>query len=128
MDAVTLVVTALAAGAASALQDGASASVKDAYARVKALAKKGLADHPAGELVLDQHEATPQVWGAPLTAELTAAEAATDTELVAAARALMELVDGAGSLGGKYAVTISNSQGVQVGDHNTQTNTFGLRA
>ena len=37
MDPVALLVTALAAGAASALQDGVSAAVKDAYARLKAL-------------------------------------------------------------------------------------------
>ena len=35
------------------------------------------------------------------------------------------LVDAAGSQGGKYAVVVSGSQGVQVGDHNTQANTFG---
>ncbi len=46
MDPVTLIVTALAAGAASALQDGASAAVKDAYARLKALVKKRFADRP----------------------------------------------------------------------------------
>jgi hypothetical protein len=42
MDPVTLVVTALAAGAASALQDGTSSAVKDAYARLKALVMKRL--------------------------------------------------------------------------------------
>ena len=39
----------------------------------------------------------------------------------------MNLVDEAGSRTGKYAVTVRDSQGVQVGDHNTQTNTFGPR-
>ena len=46
MDPVTLIVTALAAGAASALQDGAAAAVKDAYARLKALVKKRFAGRP----------------------------------------------------------------------------------
>jgi hypothetical protein len=31
----------------------------------------------------------------------------------------------AGVGGGKFRVAVSSSQGVQVGDHNTQTNTFG---
>lgn len=127
MDPVTLIVTALAAGAASALQDGTSAAVKDAYTCVKALVNKRFAGRSAGELVLAQHEAAPQVWEAPLAAELSAAGADSDAELVAAAQALMNLVDRAGSQGGKYAVTIGSSQGVQVGDHNTQTNTFGPR-
>ena len=127
MDPVTLIVTALAAGAASALQDGASSAVKDPYAHVKALVKKRFANRPKGELVLAEHQAAPQTWRAPLAAELSAAGADGDVELVAAAQALMNLVDEAGSRAGKYAVTVRDSQGVQVGDRNTQTNTFGSR-
>ena len=127
MDPVTLVVTALAAGAASALQDGTSSAVKDAYARLKALVMKRLAGRPAGELVLAEHGAAPQTWEAPLAAELSAAGAGDDAGLVAAARVLMSLVDEAGSRSGKYLVVVRESQGVQVGDHNTQTNTFGPR-
>jgi hypothetical protein len=125
MDPVTLIVTALTAGAAAALQDGASAAVKDTYARVKVLAKKRFTGRSAGELVLTRHEAAPQVWEAPLAGELSAAGAEGDAELVAAAQALMNLIDEAGSRSGKYAVTVRDSQGVQVGDRNTQTNTFG---
>ena len=128
MDPVTLIVTALAAGAASALQDGASSAVKDAYARVTALVKKRFANRPKGELVLAEHQAAPQTWEAPLAAELSAAGADGDPDLVAAAQALMSLVDDAGSRAGKYAVTVQESEGVQVGDHNTQTNTFGPRS
>jgi hypothetical protein len=128
MDPVTLIVTALAAGAASALQDGASSAVKDAYARVTALVKKRFANRPKGELVLAEHQAAPQTWEAPLAAELSAAGADGDPDLLAAAQALMSLVDDAGSRAGKYAVTVRDSEGVQVGDHNTQTNTFGPRS
>jgi hypothetical protein len=127
MDPVTLIVTALAAGAASALQDGASSTVKDAYARVIALVKRRFASRPKGEVVLAEHQAAPQTWEAPLAAELFAAGADGDADLVSAAQALMSLVDEAGSRAGKYAVTVRDSQGVQVGDHNTQTNTFGSR-
>ncbi len=125
MDPVTLIVTALAAGAASALQDGASTAVKDAYTRLNALAKRRFARRSKGELVLTEHEAAPQTWEAPLAAELHSAGAEGDTDLVAAAQALMSLVDEAGSRSGKYLVAVHDSQGVQVGDHNTQTNTFG---
>jgi hypothetical protein len=127
MDPVTLIVTALAAGAASALQDGASAAVKDAYLRLKALVKNRFAGHPKGELILAEQEAAPQVWQAPLAAELSAAGVEGDGDLVTAAQALMCLVDEAGSRSGKYVVTVRDSQGVQVGDRNTQTNTFGPR-
>lgn len=127
MDPITLIVTALAAGAASALQDGASAVVKDAYARLKALVGKRFACRPRGELVLAEHEAAPQTWQVPLAAELSAVGADSDNDLVAAAQALMNLVDEDGSRSGKYFVTVRDSQGVQVGDHNIQTNTFGSR-
>jgi hypothetical protein len=127
MDPITLIVTALAAGAASALQDGASAVVKDAYARLKALVTKRLADRPKGELVLAEHETAPQTWQAPLAAELSAVGANNDADLAAAAQALMSLVDEAGARSGKYVVAVRDSQGVQIGDHNTQTNTFGPR-
>jgi hypothetical protein len=127
MDPVTLIVTALAAGAASALQDGTAEAVKGAYARLKALVKKRFAGRSKAELVLAEHEAAPQTWEAPLAAELSAAGADADADLVAAAQALMGLVDAAGARSGKYAVTVRDSQGVQVGDHNTQTNTFGPR-
>lgn len=125
MDPVTLIVTALAAGAASAVQDGASAAVKDAYSRLRALVRKRLAGRPDGELVLARHETAPQAWQGPLAAELAGSGAGDDPGLAAAAQALMELLDAAGSSAGKYAVMVHGSQGVQIGDHNTQTNTFG---
>ena len=101
MDPVTVIVTALTAGAASALQDGASAAVKDAYARLKALVKVRFAGRPKGELVLAEYEAAPQTWEAPLAAELSAAGAEGDADLLAAAQALMSLVDEAGDAVGE---------------------------
>lgn len=124
MDPVSLIVTALAAGAASALQDGASAAVKDAYARLKAVVTRRFADRPKGELVLTEHEAAPQTWEKPLAAELSAAGAEGDADLIAAAQELMALLDTVGSRSGKYLVNVSGSQGVQIGDHNIQHNTF----
>jgi hypothetical protein len=125
MDPVTLIVTALAAGAALGVKDTASAAVKDAYEGLKALVKRRFAGRRDGELVLARYEQAPQTWEGPLAAELTAAAAGADGELVAAAQALMGLADAAGSRAGKYHVVVSGGQGVQVGDHNTQDNTFG---
>jgi hypothetical protein len=125
MDPVTLIVMALAAGAALGLKDTASQAVKDAYGGLKALVKKRFTGRPDGELVLARHEQAPDTWKEPLAAELTAADAGDDAELVAAAQAVMRLADPAGSQAGKYTVHVSGGQGVQVGDHNTQTITFG---
>ena len=46
MDPVTLIVTALAAGAVFGLKDTASAAVKDAYAGLKALVKRRFVGRP----------------------------------------------------------------------------------
>ena len=129
MDPVTLIVTALAAGAVLGLKDAASAAVKDAYAGLKALVKKRFAGRPEGELVLAEHEAAPQTWEGRLAAELAAAEADRDSELVAVAQALLRLVDAEGFEAGKYNVKYQvdarGSQGVVVGDHAHQRNVFG---
>jgi hypothetical protein len=93
--------------------------------QLKSLVKKRFAGRAKAELLLAEHEAAPQKSEAPLAAELSAAGADGDVDLVAAAQALMSLVDAAGSRSGKYVVTARDSQGVQVGDRNIQTNIFG---
>jgi hypothetical protein len=124
MDPVTLIVTALGAGAAMGLQDGTAQAVKNTYVRLKALVRKRLTSRAKAELVLTEYEVAPQVWEAPLAA----ADADADADLVAAAQALMSLVDEVGSRSGKYSVTVRDLQGIQVCDHNTQTTTFGTRS
>jgi hypothetical protein len=125
MDPVTLILTALAAGAALGVKDTASSAVKDAYGALKGLVKKRFGGRGDGELVLARYEQAPQTWEGPLAAELTAVGAGSDSELVAAAQALMALADEAGSRAGKYTVQVQGGQGVQVGDHNIQRNVFG---
>ena len=124
MDPITLIVTALAAGAALGVKDTASSAVKDAYAGLKALVRKRLAGRPDAEVMLARHERAPQTWQAPLLAELGEAGADRDRDLVAAAQALMNLVDAAGARAGKYTVDVRGAQGVQIGDHNRQDNVF----
>ena len=75
MDPVTLIVTALAAGAAAGVEDTASGMVKDAYTALKRLVRKRLGGGPEAELVVARHEEAPQTWQAPLEAELTRAGA-----------------------------------------------------
>jgi hypothetical protein len=127
MDPITLIVTALAAGAALGVQDTASAMVKDAYASLKALARKRLGGDPGAELVLSRHEQGPEVWQAPLMAELARAGAAGDGDLIAAAKALLDMAGEAGAAG-KYTVDARGALGVQVGDRNRQDNVFKVPA
>jgi hypothetical protein len=54
-----------------------------------------------------------------------AVDAGRDEALLAAARRVMELLDATGAATGRYQVDARGAQGVQIGDHGTQTNTFG---
>ena len=125
MDPLTLIVTALTAGAAAARQDGAKSAVKIAYARVRELAKKRLADPGNGEYLVNKHAEDPETWGKPLAKELEQAGAARDPGLVTAAQELMRLLDARGFREGRYVVSVQESQGVQIGDGGTQVNYFG---
>jgi hypothetical protein len=125
MDPVTLIVTALAAGAASALQDDAKGVVKAAFARLRTLAGERLAGRPSGQFVFTQHEQTPDIYEKPLEHELKESGAQADSALIHAARELMKLLDGQGPAAGKYVVSVKDSAGAQAGDYNMQVNHFG---
>jgi hypothetical protein len=122
---VTLIVTALVAGAAAGGKGVASEAVKDAYAGLKALVKQRLAGRPDGETALERHETKPEQWGPVLQGELVEADAPADSALIEAAKRVLELADPAGSQSGKYLVDVRGAHGVQIGDHGTQNNTFG---
>jgi hypothetical protein len=125
VDPVALIVTALAAGAGAAVQDEAPDAIKDAYAQLQDGVRRRLALCPDAELVLAQHGADPQAGHVLLASKLARAGAGNDAGLTAAAVALMELVDAAGTQAGKYVLTAFGSQGVQVGGGNSQVNYFG---
>ena len=123
MDPITLIVTALAAGAASGITDTASSAVKDAYAALKALVTGRVRGRPAAELALSRHEEAPEQWRAALESELSAVGLDRDLELLAAAQKLLQLADVA-PRPGKYTVDVRGAQGVQIGDHTRQDNVF----
>jgi IstB-like ATP binding protein len=77
-----------------------------------------------GEAVLAEYEADPESFEKGLSKKLAEADASKDEALVAAAMVLLELLDQQGGKSGKYNVTITGSQGIHIGDHGTQTNTF----
>ena len=131
MDPITIILTALAAGASAGvgeqLRVDAREAVSAAYGKLRGLVKNrfngsGTAN---AEAVLDEYEGDPETYETPLKKKLTDAGAHDDNEIVAAASALLELLQqNQPAATSKYAVTISDSKGVQVGDGNTQTNTF----
>ena len=125
MDPVSLVVAALVAGAAAGVAGTASSVVSDAYAGLKNLVRGRIAARQIGaETVLDRATVSPPTWEAELVPVLTAAEVGQDEHVRAAAQQLLRLVDPSGWAAGKYVVDLRDAMGVQVGDHNTQHNTF----
>jgi hypothetical protein len=130
MESITLILTALAAGASAgsldALKDEAKDAVKAAYGKLRALVGNRFREAGTvnGEAVLAEYEQDPESFEKGLGKKLAEAGAGDDEALIAAANAVLELVRQQGVTSGKYNVTITGSQGVQVGDHGTQTNTF----
>jgi hypothetical protein len=126
VDPLSLVLGALGAGAAAGMRESASEAVRDAYGALKGLVRRRVGgDDPAGDVVLDQHDADPETWSAPLAKVLTSSGAVEDADVVAAAQHLMSLLDADGAAAGKYHVDLRGAQGVQVGDGNQQANVFG---
>jgi hypothetical protein len=130
MEPITLILTALAAGASAGaldeLKDDVKEKVKVAYGKLRQLVSRRFSEAgtPNAEAILVEFEADQDGYKGPLTKKLEAADADKDDALVAAAKALHELLDQQGGKSGKYAVTVNDSKGVMVGDGNTQTNTF----
>jgi hypothetical protein len=128
MEPISLILTALVAGvtggALDALKDEAKEKATALYEKLRGLAKNRLANREDGERALERYPAAPKKWEAVLSDELAEAGAANDTELLDTAKALLALIDQAGTKSGKYNVTVTGGQGVVIGEGNTQTNTF----
>jgi hypothetical protein len=122
-----MILTALAAGATSGaldeFKDEVRQRVKAACGKLRDLVTKRFreAGTPNAEAILAEYEADPEGYKGPLAGKLEAANAGADDDLVAAARAVAEILERSGR-SGKYYVPVTNSRGVMVGDRNIQTN------
>ncbi|HWM11809.1 MAG TPA: hypothetical protein VNO82_20795 [Solirubrobacteraceae bacterium] len=125
MDPVSLVVTAIVSGAATALSDSAGDAVRAAYGRLKGLIGRRLAGDDAGRTALENVEGEDgDAWKAPLESRLRKHMSEDDEELVLAAQELLAQVDPEGAHSGKYVVNVTDSKGVQIGDHAQATMIF----
>jgi hypothetical protein len=112
MDPITLILSALVAGATAAAKETATEAVKDAYHGLKA--------------ALGEYEKEPEVWKDPVRGALTKIAADKDEEIIKAAQALLAQADPQGHSQGKYSVHFAGAvYGATIGDKNTVTNTFG---
>jgi hypothetical protein len=119
VDPITVVISALAAGAAAALNETAGQVVRDAYSSLRSLLKRKLGGAPGADAILDRHEAKPKAWGDAVATILEETDAADDEEIQAAAKRLLELTDPIGSAAGKYNIVVKGGQVGVIGDHGT---------
>ncbi|OAB57659.1 hypothetical protein AY600_00650 [Phormidium willei BDU 130791] len=121
MDPVSLILAALVAGASQA----AGNAIPDAYKGFKALIKRKFSGEKKAEIILDEYEADPDTYEAPLKKKLVETGVDKDKEIVEAAKTLLKQLEDAGIVSQKYQVQFEGEvKGGQVGDHNTQTNNF----
>ena len=95
MEPVTMIVTALIAGAVAAGQDVGGQVLKDAYTGLKDLIKRKLAGSMFGQAAVDKVDQNPKPDSAAAGAvkdELEVAKAGEDAELVKQAQALLALL------------------------------------
>ncbi|MFE6176286.1 hypothetical protein [Streptomyces sp. NPDC056464] len=126
LEAVSLVLGALAAGGAQGLQDTASAAVQEAYARLRGLLAGRVHGDREMEAVIDDYIEAPEAWRTTLETALQESGALNDPAILGAAHHLMALHDPAYAARGQYSISIDNSSGLQV-NHlggNVQVNTF----
>jgi hypothetical protein len=109
MDPISLIVGALAAGAATGLKDTAADGLKDAYVGLRELVRRRFAGRPEAEMVLAKHAEAPEVWRAPLAAELETTRAGADETIITAAQKVMSIANEASTRSGKYVVDVRDS-------------------
>ncbi len=128
MEPASLIVGALAAGAAVAAKDVGKSVVKDSYDGLKQLVVNLFKQkkNDTGEMAVEKFESKPEVWKGPLEDALAETGADMDENIIKAARQLMELIEPKQAAMGKFNVQAKNVQGVvQAEKIDSLTQNFG---
>jgi hypothetical protein len=126
MDPVTLILSALVAGAAVGGQSVAGDAIKEAYAGLKALIERKFAGKPSAEVALTGHENDPKTWEAPLKKALVQEHIDQDLEVIKTAQRVLQLVQPQQAAMSTYDVQVTgNIQGFAQGAGQTVTMDFG---
>ena len=119
MDPLTVIISALTAGAAAAAKDVVAQAVKDGYVGLKDLIVRQFGQKADVEAALEGVEKKPdsEARQAVLKEELKAAGAAQDAEVVRQAQALLELLKQHGLVSGpSYQATVKGSGAIAQGE------------
>jgi hypothetical protein len=126
MEPITLILTALAAGAAAISKGALGEAGKDAYKNLKERIQRRFAGKPQQEILLAEHEKEPETWEKPLQKALTESQADQDAEIIQAAQQLLQIIRPQQATVGKYNVQISGDvHGFVQGDQANVTMNFG---
>jgi hypothetical protein len=129
MDPLTLIVTAVTAGAVAASKDVAAQAVKDGYAALKTLLvrKFGQEADVAGAIEGVEKKPDSEARQAVLKEELETARAAQDADLVQQAQALLDLLKQHGlELGPSYQAELRGSGAIAQGPGATAAGAGGV--
>ncbi len=126
MEPTTLIMTALATGAAAGASTTASEAIKDAYDYLKEIVSSKFSGKPEAKNVLIEHKQKPDIWVADRLKEvLIETGADQDKEIVQAAQKLMTLMKPQQAASGKYNTQIiGDIRGISQGDYTTVTMNF----
>lgn len=93
MDPISLIETALVAGATTSVQDTTNEAIKDAYTGLKVLLQRLFTGKHKAEIILSEHETDPETYEKPLKKLLAEANAGQDVDLLNAAEYVMRLLE-----------------------------------
>lgn len=130
MEPISLIAGALAAGATAGLKDTSKVAIVDAYKGLKMLVQRYWSESDVGDkqtnqveakVLLDNLQQDPQTFQGIVEQKLTQVLPNPPQALINEAQQLQSIIEQYGS---QNQVTVSHSQGVQIGDKNTQNNQF----
>lgn len=130
MDPITIVTAALIIGASNGIKDVTSSAIKDSYEGLKGLIRnlfnqqdKSSAQSEV-ELLFKMLEKNPESIKEIFAEQLKSILPVPTEEIIEKASTLNKLAQKEGYDVNKYAVTVSNCNGVQIGDGTIQNNSF----
>ena len=129
MEPISLIITALSSAAGPAVKGAAhgiaQGSAQEAYNDLKSLIKRKIKSIPRAEWVLEDYEKKPTVYEEALKDKLAEAGADKDEEIIKKAQELLKQLKPEDSAADKYKMEFqAEVKAAQIGDRNTQTNTF----
>ncbi len=127
MEPISLILTALATGAAAGAVGVGKDAIQDAYQGLKTLLQHRFAGQEKAERALEDYVEDPDTYEKPLAKQLQETGAAEDEAIIRAAQELMAVAKPEQAAAGKYNVQVKgNVYGLVQGNEGEITQTFNF--